>query len=311
MMVTVAKQLDVPIKLLFPRPLTEEEVTRKLGQGFSMLGLGDIVLPGLLVGLCLRFDLYQHYLRKQQGDEDSNQPIDSNQIKAHYISPSKHWFDDFWTDQSSSLKSQNPAKPLDFGMFPKTYFRASLVGYTVGMITTLVAMHYSNHPQPALLYLVPGVLLSILLTAWTKGDLKVLFSYDEAKEDSKDEQSTDYGSDNAINKRSVFSREQANSCAAASAGLVTRQVEDSESEQDPDELDSSTKRDSKKRPSERGRRPKSREQKLFVFSVSTRAHPRKCVTIGQNKSDAPSPAWIYASPRGEQGEPGGKRLRKA
>lgn len=50
-MVSVAKQFEGPIKLVFPR---------FVGAGpedCSMLGLGDIVIPGLFVALMLRFDL--------------------------------------------------------------------------------------------------------------------------------------------------------------------------------------------------------------------------------------------------------------
>ena len=50
-MVSVAKNFDVPIKLLFPRFSGEDKP-------FSMLGLGDIVIPGLYVALMLRFDRY-------------------------------------------------------------------------------------------------------------------------------------------------------------------------------------------------------------------------------------------------------------
>jgi len=50
-MVTVAKNLDIPIKLLFP--YLKEEGT----EAFSMLGLGDIVLPGVFIALCLKFDI--------------------------------------------------------------------------------------------------------------------------------------------------------------------------------------------------------------------------------------------------------------
>jgi minor histocompatibility antigen H13 len=51
-MVTVAKSFDGPIKILFPRVLPT--LTEK-GQ-FSLLGLGDIVVPGLFIALLLRFD---------------------------------------------------------------------------------------------------------------------------------------------------------------------------------------------------------------------------------------------------------------
>eukprot|EP01036_Dinobryon_divergens_P032009 gene32009-41511_t len=53
-MVTVAKSFDGPIKLLFPRVLANAAAGIK-GE-FSLLGLGDIVVPGLFVSLLLRFD---------------------------------------------------------------------------------------------------------------------------------------------------------------------------------------------------------------------------------------------------------------
>jgi len=49
-MVSVAKSFDAPVKLLFPKSLFAEELQ------FSMLGLGDIVIPGIFIALLLRFD---------------------------------------------------------------------------------------------------------------------------------------------------------------------------------------------------------------------------------------------------------------
>lgn len=51
-MVTVAKSFDGPIKLLFPK-----NVFSGAELEFSMLGLGDIVLPGLFIAFLLRFDI--------------------------------------------------------------------------------------------------------------------------------------------------------------------------------------------------------------------------------------------------------------
>ncbi|CAI9106273.1 OLC1v1005395C1 [Oldenlandia corymbosa var. corymbosa] len=48
-MVSVAKSFDAPIKLLFP--------TADATRPYSMLGLGDIVIPGIFVALALRFDV--------------------------------------------------------------------------------------------------------------------------------------------------------------------------------------------------------------------------------------------------------------
>jgi minor histocompatibility antigen H13 len=50
-MVKVATTLDVPIKLLWPKSLVLDTA-----RGFTMLGLGDIVVPGMFVALALRYD---------------------------------------------------------------------------------------------------------------------------------------------------------------------------------------------------------------------------------------------------------------
>jgi minor histocompatibility antigen H13 len=55
-MVTVAKGLEGPIKLLFPRSLIPHEETGKID--LSLLGLGDIVIPGFFLALLLRFDAH-------------------------------------------------------------------------------------------------------------------------------------------------------------------------------------------------------------------------------------------------------------
>jgi minor histocompatibility antigen H13 len=55
-MVTVAKNLNGPIKILFPRSLIPNEETGKLD--LSLLGLGDIVIPGFFLALLLRFDAH-------------------------------------------------------------------------------------------------------------------------------------------------------------------------------------------------------------------------------------------------------------
>jgi len=49
-MLTVAKGINAPIKLMFPKDYSAEKPQ------YSILGLGDIVIPGIFVSLCLRFD---------------------------------------------------------------------------------------------------------------------------------------------------------------------------------------------------------------------------------------------------------------
>lgn len=53
-MVTVAKNFNAPIKVIFPQDFLQHGV---FGTKFAMLGLGDIVIPGIFIALLLRFDL--------------------------------------------------------------------------------------------------------------------------------------------------------------------------------------------------------------------------------------------------------------
>ncbi|KAJ5484744.1 hypothetical protein N7539_004732 [Penicillium diatomitis] len=200
MMVTVATKLDVPIKLLFPRPPSPGDESNV--QSLAMLGLGDIVVPGMMIGLALRFDLFLYYYRK--GIESAHlQGLADESVKPQYQRATGAWGERFW---ASAAKPQTPelTPPYsDARSFPKVYFKASVIGYIIGMVTTLLAMQYSNHAQPALLYLVPGVLISLWGTAFFRGETSIMwnFSDTEADEDpdaenqSKEEDAAKAGSD--------------------------------------------------------------------------------------------------------------------
>jgi minor histocompatibility antigen H13 len=165
-MVTVATTLDVPIKLVFPHS--------KRG---GMLGLGDVVLPGIMMALALRFDLYLHYLHKPSPSAISHSLTPESKLKPTYEAATGRWGDRFWT--RSLPKSALPSD-VAAAAFPKVYFYASVIGYVVGMIATLVVLNVFNHAQPALLYLVPGVLIAVWGTALCKGELKLMWNYTEA-----------------------------------------------------------------------------------------------------------------------------------
>ena len=160
LMVTVATTIDGPIKLVFPGP----------ARG-SMLGLGDVVLPGIVIALALRFDLYLHYLYKQKKSADS-----TSVTKIAYVEATGKWGERFWTKRAETVDDETMA---DGSRFPKVYFTAAIIGYIVGMIATLVVLHIYNHGQPALLYLVPCVLTSLWGTALVRGEFMLMWEYTE------------------------------------------------------------------------------------------------------------------------------------
>lgn len=208
MMVTVAVNLDVPIKMMFPRPkLDSESELPEHTRDMAMLGLGDIVVPGILCGLALRFDLWRHYVSKQKR---SNQSTNSNEdsisaskaapadmadqkmtvTKAPYTKVTDQWSRAFWT--GNLLRYTFGSRPtfttnkFRVATFPKPYFLASMTGYIIGMILTLVVMTYWQHAQPALLYLVLCVVGSLWLTGLCKGEVKLMRTFRDGRENVDD-----------------------------------------------------------------------------------------------------------------------------
>ncbi|OQE17848.1 hypothetical protein PENSTE_c019G07357 [Penicillium steckii] len=186
LMVTVATKLDVPIKLLFPRPAGPNDDPAV--QALAMLGLGDIVIPGMMAGLALRFDLFLYYHRKgmQKAQIEQSDSI----VKPQYQAATGSWGERFWAPTRASQIPEVQPPYHDARAFSKTYFKASIIGYVFGMVTTLLAMQYSNHAQPALLYLVPGVLISLWGTALFKGELNLMWNFSDAEDDEDEEKDT-------------------------------------------------------------------------------------------------------------------------
>lgn len=97
---------------------------------FSMLGLGDVVMPGLLLCFVLRYDAYKKTQLLPGGCETG-------------VPPPRHF---------SRI----------------SYFHCSLIGYFLGLLTATVSSEVFKAAQPALLYLVPFTLLPLLTMAYLK-----------------------------------------------------------------------------------------------------------------------------------------------
>jgi minor histocompatibility antigen H13 len=303
MMVTVAKSLDVPIKLMFPRPGPADDPTA--APSHAMLGLGDVVLPGIMIGLALRFDLYLFYLRRQRCIPSTTSGEDDTVVKAKYYSLAGRWSDLFWTHSlmgrplwnTELSRTRTPEAPFTF---PKTYFKAGLFGYVLGLLATLGVMMVWNHAQPALLYLVPGVLGSVWLTALARGEISLMWNYtEEIEEEDKDKKSggeRDSKSDNKVTEKTTN-------------GTATKDKSASEDDQASD-----VKRVA-------GHRP---EREVFSFSIEAPWQSKKPLSIPiedkakANSTDVSQQAhgekhkWVSAKVTPGQdvdAEPAGKRVR--
>nr|XP_034923395.1 signal peptide peptidase-like isoform X1 [Populus alba] len=150
-MVSVAKSFDAPIKLLFP--------TADTARPFSMLGLGDIVIPGIFVALALRFDV--------------SRGKDSQYFKSAFLGYAAglvltiivmNWF------QAAQVTC------LDhFACFSSLFCMSGLLS---PVLIAVLSYHYF---QPALLYIVPAVIGFLAAHVLWNGEVKPLMEFDESK----------------------------------------------------------------------------------------------------------------------------------
>lgn len=147
------KTIELPLKLIFPGAAGGRSI---------MLGLGDIALPGALVALALRSDIAISKLvqMKSLNDDLELARLESSSLIAdadetHGNKPVVH--------HSINVKSSN-------------LFRYAMIGYFVGLCCAFIGNMLSGHAQPALIYLVPSVLLPILGRAYAIGKISELWS---------------------------------------------------------------------------------------------------------------------------------------
>ncbi len=157
-MVSVAKNIEGPVKLMFPKLQAAIDLIKKekgedheyAGKAYdpreyNMIGLGDIVIPGVYVALMLRFDIYLY------------------------------------------KRAKNDFSKFGFSFKNMKYFIITFVFYNLGIIITLSSMYFFNHAQPALLYLVPCTLISSSLLALQQKEFDLLWKFNEEKVDKKDD----------------------------------------------------------------------------------------------------------------------------
>jgi signal peptide peptidase-like protein 2B len=111
--------------------------------GSSLLGLGDIVLPGLLLSFAARFDAAKSLLGILGGGDG---------------------------------RSQTTACPDNVGCCRRRfvtsgYYPLAALSYAVGLFMANAAVYLMDTGQPALLYLVPCTLGTMLFLGWRRSEL--------------------------------------------------------------------------------------------------------------------------------------------
>jgi len=124
----------------------------------AMLGLGDVVLPGLLVAMARRWDMAG---------------VEENERLDLVASPGASAAADATTSHFSTMTTAKRSG---------SYFLPMVIAYSSGLLLTFAALAFGwggDHGQPALLYLVPCTLGMLCLLGCVRGELSALWHWQE------------------------------------------------------------------------------------------------------------------------------------
>lgn len=196
-MLTVATSdiVSGPTRLLFPR------IAGGTGEAsifpFSLLGLGDIAVPGLLACLALRYDASRAINMGARADAAAEalkgafsqmDPASSGRqmadVAAEAAGTAVDKVADAESDQrehsegtSTSCSPHAVVEISDAVLQQRTYFVPTMAAYVVGLGIAFGANAITKLGQPALLYLVPATFTAITLTAASRGEIGRLWKY--------------------------------------------------------------------------------------------------------------------------------------
>lgn len=143
-MVSVAVAIDTPAKFLFPRVISPEAAAASTSAvasyPFAVLGAGDVIVPGVYAAFCLL-------------------ALDKVLVYGR---------------DASAAGGDTAAVPAG------PYFRAALAAYVAGLAVCFGANMVFHAAQPALVYLVPALIGSTLITAAARGEFWPVVRYKAA-----------------------------------------------------------------------------------------------------------------------------------
>jgi minor histocompatibility antigen H13 len=150
-MVTVATQVEAPAKFLFAA-MRESGDTR---YPFSILGLGDVVVPGAFISL----------MREVDRGAVARVPA-----RARPRAASK-----------GESKGKAELDRGDRGWDSNRYFYSGIASYGAGLLLCFAANYITKTGQPALVYIVPSLLITACGLASSRGELAQLTAFESPR----------------------------------------------------------------------------------------------------------------------------------
>jgi minor histocompatibility antigen H13 len=192
--VATSDAISGPTRLLFPRPPGSTGEASSFP--FSLLGLGDVAVPGLLACLALRYDATRAVDLRVRGAAaaaalaaaiDGAPPGATGRQLAEAAGAAAEAAYDGVAEREAAARAgteggggggAGPAwVATDAVMEQRTYFGPVMAAYIAGLLAAFAANSATGLGQPALLYLCPLTLGAVAAMAAARGELGRIWAF--------------------------------------------------------------------------------------------------------------------------------------
>ena len=197
MSVATNQSFNGPFRLPFPR---FEDVLNPApidAFPFSLLGLGDVAVPGLLCALMLRYDAFRSTDLRARASAAAGAFMDIFETERALVESGEQPASDVNDIEKDGYKSgigkragdaavlaydsaediSEDAMFIPSSMSGRAFFSSSLSAYVAGLLLAITANLVTGEGQPALVYLVPCTLASVIYLSTTRDELSRLTSF--------------------------------------------------------------------------------------------------------------------------------------
>jgi len=208
MSVATNQSFNGPFRLLFPR---FEDVLNPLPMDafpFSLLGLGDIAIPGLLCALMLRYDasratdlrgranaaasafmdVFDAEREEVAANASNGGSVDADdvdvEIDGYRTGIGRRAGDAAVLAYDEANGVYEGAISIPSSLSGRAFFATSIQAYLIGLLVAISVNFVTREGQPALVYLVPITLGAVLNTARTRDELDRFFAFTDERDSS-------------------------------------------------------------------------------------------------------------------------------
>jgi minor histocompatibility antigen H13 len=210
MSVAANASFNGPFRLLFPRFDDVLNPVAETAFPFSLLGLGDVAIPGLLIALMLRYDASRAGNLQARANAAADAFMEVFQSEKEEVASVENRFDE--NDASSGAYERDGYRTgigkragdaavaaydddsrtdafdepicVPSGLSGRAYFSSSLSAYVIGLLLAVAANVVTKEGQPALVYLVPTVLGVVAYVALGRGEADRVLDFEDETKDS-------------------------------------------------------------------------------------------------------------------------------